>query len=282
MIVRSSAGKLAKSQFYANFNDVDVYVEDKAAESKKLYVEIFNRALGGALSITQVFPLGPKSEVLRRCRADQGPRTRRAVYMVDGDYEYLLGEPVPALKRFYRLSRYCIENYLIDAAAIIDVLIDESIEHDEETIRKMFDFAKWQAKASLPLDSLISTLAIAHKRQCDKPTVKIDLSKITGPHSDQIDSTKVAALVAEYRSAIDTKYGDGTFSDMFAAIKARAAVSSEYFVSAYGSGKNLLMPLMRDRIARRTGINVDYPKFRVKLARRCDVTELTNLEAAIS
>lgn len=280
MIERSEASRYAKALFYINVNDIDVYVEDTASESKKVYVEILNRVFAKKFLISQVFPIGSKPTVLKRCVADQGPRARPAVYIVDGDYDVLFGKPLPALNRLYRLKRYCIENYLLDVNAVVDVLSDESIDLDEQQIRKRLDFPVWISKIGPALSSLTKTLGAAHVKQCGLSTVKINLSGIQGAHWDHVDGIKVLTLENSYQNAIDAQYGAGTFRGIVSNIHVVCHPPGELF-RLYASGKSLLMPLFLSRIKRRVGIEVDYQKFRVKLSRRCDVADFFDLPQCV-
>lgn len=281
MIERSEAANYAKSRFYEQFQDVDVYVEDTARESKKVYVELLSRVFGNKLSVQQVFPLGSKSTVVKRCRADQDYRDRPAVYIVDGDYDILLGKPPEPLLRYYRLRRYCVENYLLEGEALIDVLCDESTDHDEGQVRRLLDYDSWCERVAARLTTLVAVLAAATKKQCGLPTVKIDLADIQGDQWDHVCESKVEALRDRYRVAMDEAFGEGTFDDLFRTMQVAAASPEDAFIR-FLSAKSILLPMLRSRIKRRLGLEVNYPQLRVKLARRCDVSELLDLPAAVS
>ena len=279
MIVRSEDARYAKSLFYASYNDVDVFVEDTAEESKKIYVEILSRVFEKKLSIDQVFPVGPKPTVIKRCRADQGDRPRPAVYIVDGDYDVLFNVDLPKLKRLYRLDRYCIENYLIDPKAVIDVAVDEDIRLDEKQVQAKFDFDGWTKKIAGPLEKVVVALAVSCKKQCGLPTVKIDMARIQGAHFDHVDPAKVDSFEKEYEKAVDVQFGSGAFRELASALEQRPAKVD--FFRAYASGKSLLMPLLLCRLKRRLGLEVEYRKLRVKLARRCDVSDLDDIKGCV-
>jgi hypothetical protein len=182
MIKRSEAALVAKAKFFTAFNDIDVYVEDTANESRKVYVELLNRVFDKKILISQVFPIGSKPTVIRRCEADQGDRARPAVYIVDGDYDCLATGPSKLL-RLYRLRRYCIENYLVDPRAVIDVVNDDSIHEDEAEIEKKIDFDGWLQKISPALSTLVLAMIAGMRRQCGLPTVRVKSSRYSRPAS---------------------------------------------------------------------------------------------------
>lgn len=281
MIGWSDAAKYARSVFYARFNDVDIFVEDTANESRKVYVELLNRVLGKKLSVTQIFPIGSKPTVVKRCASDQGVRARPAIYIIDGDYDSALQMPMPPLIRLYRLDAYCIENYLLDPAAIVDVISDETVEHDEVRIAQDLDLLGWLNHVASPMTKLLTALIAAYRCQCGLPTVKFDLNRIQGLHRDHVDPAKVDSLVAEYAAKIDLKFGVDAYRSLAASVRPRG-VSDEVFFTRHCSGKYVLMPLLRSRIARKSPTAIEYPNFRVKLARRCDVSELSGIAAAVA
>lgn len=282
MIRRSDAANYAKASFYTAFNDIDVFVEDTANESRKVYVEILSRVFGNKVLISQIFPIGSKPTVLKRCRADQEDRERPALYIVDGDYDCFSDGSAEVLQRLYRLRRYCIENYLIDPVAVIDVLNDDSLDLDETGIREELDLHSWLKCIAPSLSMIVLALIASNKKQCGMSTVRLDLNQIQGEFRDHIDPEKSIVLVEGYRLAIDGRWGIGSYEALVAELKASIGERDEDIFLRYMSAKAVLMPLLRSRIKRRAGVDVDYPRFRVRLARRCDVSEFADMPAAVS
>jgi hypothetical protein len=107
--------------FYAEFNDVNFYVEDH--EQENLYYEIL-RKLFKSLRIARIFPLGGKPAVLQHATssANEGIEGFRA-YIIDRDFDHLLGKQVGHPNVFY-LDRFCIENHLLEPAAIVELVIE--------------------------------------------------------------------------------------------------------------------------------------------------------------
>lgn len=281
MLERNDSAKHAKAKFFEAFNDIDVFVEDTARESRKVYCELLTRALGNHVTVTQVFPIGSKEVVLARCAADQGVRARRAVYIVDGDYELLTGSPPPGLRRLFRLPRYSIENYLCDEAALVDVISDETIRDDRAQVEVRFEFDHWVANVSKPLADLLTACFAAHCHQCGMPSVNVQLSLITGEWPDHVDATKTDALVASYATKVDGHSGAGTFSALKSRVAAARGGDDYKYVRRYGPAKTLLFPLLLRRVRRRHGLNLNERLLRCKIARRCDIAELREIEAAI-
>ena len=118
---RSPHGLAALDVFFDDFNDVHFFVED--ADQENLYEIVIGRMFPD-ITIARIFPLGGKSAVLLH---SQEPNTRvsapRSVYLLDKDFDDLLGKIVHRENLFY-LDRYCIENYLIDVTAIVEVVVE--------------------------------------------------------------------------------------------------------------------------------------------------------------
>jgi hypothetical protein len=233
--------------------------------------------------VAQVFPLGSKSVVVRRCQSDQGVRLRKAVYIVDGDYDLLCDVPLPKLKRLYRLDRYSIENYLCDCSALLDVISDESIKFDRQHIEKKYDFSAWKKCASSLLADIVAACAIAHQfRVSGLPTVNLDLNLIMGRVRDHIDQTKALSVVANYQAAVDAHAGQHAFETSLSVISRKNLGDSFDFVQRYAPAKTLLWPYMVSRANRKLGFGMEGRLLRCKLARRCDIAEFSALKQALA
>ena len=107
--------------FYDEFNDVHFFVEDEDQEN--LY-EIILRGMFPDLKIARVFPLGGKQAVLdHQPQIAAGQATPRSIYLVDKDFDDLLGTKVQKPMLFY-LDRYCIENYFTEPDALLEVVVE--------------------------------------------------------------------------------------------------------------------------------------------------------------
>ena len=55
---RSETSKSAKSVFFEDVNDIDIFIEDTAIGFEKIYAILFSRVFSDAYSVEKVFPLG--------------------------------------------------------------------------------------------------------------------------------------------------------------------------------------------------------------------------------
>jgi hypothetical protein len=118
---RSQRGLAALDIFYDEFNDVNFYVEDE--EQENLYFEVF-RKLFKRVRIARIFPLGGKSAVFQHAMStgNQEIKGFRA-YIVDRDFDHFLEKQFVHPNVFY-LDRFCIENYVLEPSAIVEVVIE--------------------------------------------------------------------------------------------------------------------------------------------------------------
>lgn len=111
----------ARDIFYYNLNEVNFYVEDEDQEN--LYQLILCQ-LFPKIQITQIFPLGGKINVIAHAMdADNQSNSYRSIYLVDKDFDDLLGNIVKKANVFY-LPKYCIENFLLEEAAVVEVAVE--------------------------------------------------------------------------------------------------------------------------------------------------------------
>lgn len=120
---RSSDALAALDIFYDDFNDVHFFVED--VDQENLY-EVVLRRMFPDLRIARIFPLGGKQAVLNHTpEVTAVGAAPRSVYLVDKDFDDLLGKKVKKPMLFY-LDRYCIENYLADPDAMVEVVVESA------------------------------------------------------------------------------------------------------------------------------------------------------------
>ncbi len=118
---RSEDGMAALDIFYAEFNDINFYVEDEDQEN--LYKVIFGK-LFKRIRIERIFSLGGKRALLKHAasEANQSIKCFRA-YVVDRDFDHLLGNQFEHPNVFY-LDRFCIESHLLEPTAIVELVIE--------------------------------------------------------------------------------------------------------------------------------------------------------------
>ena len=112
-------------KLFDDYNSCHIFVEDAGMEN--LYKEILRRC---GLSIRKVFSKNGKGEVLR---AAQASNDRRCIFVVDRDWDDLLGN-IHSLRNLIVLQKHSIENYLIHYEAFCAIIIGDKPKIQIETL----------------------------------------------------------------------------------------------------------------------------------------------------
>ena len=100
-------------------NLVSVYVEDEGKEY--FYDEIMKRLLRDNAVHTKVFGLGGKMQVVEKFNQQKRVALSRKFFLIDGDFDELLGHVNPTHSHFHQLSRYDIESFLLEEYAFCKI-----------------------------------------------------------------------------------------------------------------------------------------------------------------
>jgi len=156
----SDDGLSSRDIFFGVFNDVDFYVEDE--EQENLYLEIFGKLFSN-LRIDQIFPLGGKINVISHANDEINSRNGRVlIYVVDKDFDDLLGAKVSNKNVFY-LSKYCIENFLIEEDSLIEVAVEAQPKKKRAVISEELGFAQFIDEIIADLDLLFRLFFLVQK-----------------------------------------------------------------------------------------------------------------------
>lgn len=109
-----------------HYNDVDIFVEDTGNHNMWLLID--RSLLPDGTKLESVNMLGGRDAVTKACELDQISNGRKKIYIIDGDFDFLLGKK--PLKYFYRIKSNNIENLLINE----DSLIPMALEHQPKKL----------------------------------------------------------------------------------------------------------------------------------------------------
>lgn len=263
----------------AAFNDAEIYVEDTTC--RNMHLIIYRRILGERVRLRSVNQVGDRRRVLAACMADQADDGRRKLYLIDGDFDCLLGRRVPRLRFLYRLKTYDIENLLIYETAVVGVGMAARPNDDEVAIAHDFDFAVWQkeiVRAFLPLfvvyaavyciEPTLQTVGYAVHRLCDLVQAELVPS-----------GTKIRARLRGLLREIRRRGHWAAYVQARTIIMRRVSRAShkERFIS----GKRYILPILAQRMRRvlRSRGNDDHLK--VQLAGHSPITSEAGLVRAL-
>lgn len=268
---RSDAAKSAKSVFFEEYNDIDIYIEDTAVGYKKLFAEIFSRVFSGKYRVAEVFPLGSRNKVIDECKKIQGELTRPSLYIIDGDlflFDKGICEELPGL---YILPFYCIENLLIDQNCLLKLLNEEDPVRRCEQLKLDFDFSAWVEENSKHLVRLFIEYAICFRLCPEKQTVKFPVKNLVSSSSGVVDELKVNARILEISKYVIEKVGAELYAELKTEIEERVPIDSNSLLR-YVSGKDYLIPLLFTRfksVAKKT--KIQKLNFMLRLALSCNI-----------
>ncbi|EEX92511.1 hypothetical protein VIOR3934_15856 [Vibrio orientalis CIP 102891 = ATCC 33934] len=280
MLERKSNAKKAKSKFFQQYNEIDIYIEDTAVGYKKLFTKLMSRYFKGKYQVENVFPLGGRLEVIKACHDDQVKSDRPRIYIIDGDLYLLTGEK-HNLKGLYILPRYCIENHLICSESILKIMEEEDPEKEIETLRKIFDFNGWVNSNKENLLLLYIEYAIAKKIAPHIKTVSHGHKCLINDNTGIVDSEKIQNHIKEVRVSTIQATDIETYEEARSEVSQIVSFSDCDFLS-YISGKDVLMPLLLMRLKKNVKTNSTNIAIKHRLSNNCSVDTFKDLNLAVN
>lgn len=190
--------------FYQGYVAATFFVEDDDHES--VYERILLKLLPMAKSFAVVC-LGGKSKAIAHAKEPR-PEGMQHIYLLDKDYDDLLGELVDIPDVFY-LRAYSIENYLVDFRAITAVAVEMNAREltMAKALTRCADFPAYYDKLCLNLKELARIFVVARRNRVSTQTTKMQVSEIlTG--SDQDRPIPTDEWVAQFKLRVQSKaYG---------------------------------------------------------------------------
>lgn len=271
----SDAAKFARSKFYEDVNDIDIYVEDEDAATGRLFAVLLSRVFPDTVRIDTVFGLGGRTEVVKRFQQDDRSGGRQRLYIVDGDFACVADGAAAHVipDGIFRLSRYCIENYLVDADAFFEVAHDEDGERTIPKLRNDADWDGWITELGRRLVRLFSAYAAAECLGAGIPTVSRPLEEIARDAEGLVDEAAIEQVIEDLRTATNARFGEGVFEAKLTAIEERVQELDDAHLTL-PSGKRHLLPLLIKRLKWLTKSRTANKSLVMRLARFADATRL--------
>ena len=277
MLEYSAAALAVRPQFFAPYNDITIVVEDTAGEN--LYTQIIKRLIGDKLAIYSVLGVGGKTQVLQRFESNGTTSSQMEFYIVDGDFDELIGRTCPSSRYFYRLSRYDIESFLIEEIAICIVAEEERPRKNLEQHRDALQIYNWESETVLLWSRLVSCMLLLQR--IGDGELKMDLGVETYRSGDDVvpDKSKIESAIArvfQSQSMLDRETFERDLETMASSL---GETHSERL--RWVSGKDVLIPLATRLLRRHTGRNFRTESLCFRLAKHCEFLELQELRQRI-
>ena len=277
MLKYSDDGLAARPAFFASYNDITIIVEDTGKES--FYTQILNRLLGGKLRIYKVIGVGGKEQVFRRFERSGGKSLAREFYLVDGDFDELLGRACPGSNRFYRLHRYDMESFLIEEHPICIIAEEESPRTNAVEFRDLLQIQSWETEAVNAAVRLAACAALLQELDDRRIEISQSIEQYVSGNKTIPDKAMIESQIAQVRetqSVVEHEEFDRLLEQMVARMGASNRERRRWI-----SGKNILVPLMTRLLRQHTGRNVEKESLCFRLAKNCEFSELAVLRDLI-
>lgn len=275
----SQRAKQAIVGLWRPLQDIDVFVEDSGREA--FYSELLKRIAPAKVRIEKVFPLSGRTSVIEKAKQHDFSK-RAALFLIDGDLEWVKGESAPVCSGLYRLEAYCIENLLISELAIVRFLAEQNAT-DETSASTSLDFPRWREEVTQKLLPLFAAFATLNRINPDEPTVSRGVTELLANQDGipVLDTTKIIAvrceIISKAKSAgsLDSEAVDRVYAETLARLQALKVPCDAI------SGKDYLFHLIDFRIRLFTSVKCTRKSMMFRLAKNCDPTRFEGLTAAL-
>jgi len=269
---RSLSARSAKSVFFEEYNDIDIFVEDTAFGYEKIFMELFSRVFSGVYKVSNVFPLGSRGAVIAEYEQHLSEIKRPTLYIVDGDL-HLINQNTQNRTGLYTLPYYCVENLLIDEEAILRLINEENAILSKEALIEAFDYQGWVSKNSSLLIDLFIDYGVAFSACPSIQTVAFDISNLVSSNSGDVDPQKVANRKKEVVDATVERIGIDEYQRHRNRIESFALNNPNAFCT-FVSAKDYTLPLLLMRIRKLTCTRAPNINIKLRLALSCDLANI--------
>lgn len=202
----SESALLNRVLFYSNYNDINIFVEDECKEF--IYENIFQRMFNYQIRINKILPMRGKSGVEKAfreygCLYDEKP----AIYLVDGDFDLVMGKEMINNQNYIYLEKYNIESYYIDEKAVLKYMAGK-MKITQNKVSEKIKYSEWEDMIYEALKELFINYMVAQNVFTEEKNVGIS------PHSyfyknGYINIEKIEMYINSLKSRIfdyDIKY----------------------------------------------------------------------------
>ena len=277
-IDRGKEGRQLESVFYEYRNSINIYTED-CDKDKKFYVTLLRRLLSDTnIVINDIHPLGSCNEVVEACKIDKSSNPK--LYIIDGDI-FNMTSPRAAINHLFVLDSYCIENYVIDSDAYYKTYDELDYIHSKDEIRKLVDYNQMMSEAIAPFMDLFRHFSLS-KEFLNCYRVKTAACILNQEGIIDVDKVEIEKKVVQ-RDIIQGGIDKNTFLSKLEE-KKKMFPDNYTNLMKYVSGKNYLIPYVREYTNKKLSLRLGLPKegWKYLYAKNCQLDRLSPLKLAIT
>lgn len=258
--------------------DIDVYVEDQ--DDEVFYRALLQRLSGSKIRIARVLGLGGRQAVM--AAATTHPQDGRpTLFIVDGDFEWVRGDPAPAAPSLIRLDAYCIENFLVCEEAIALVVSQDAVLSPDDA-KLTVGLEAWLDEISDPLIQLFAAFATSNRLNPPAATVSMGVGVLCNASRrgkpQELAQAKVERVTTKLLAEAAAVAGAEATRQLYEEILARTRALSRPIDIV--SGKDFLLPLVNARL-QSVGCRVSRRALRMRLASSFRTDRLLALQRAM-
>jgi hypothetical protein len=253
-------------------------VEDVNDEA--FYRTLLNQISQGKIKIARVFALGGRDKVIQAA-IDHDFSKRKALFVIDGDLDWVRGIQPPQIVGLHRHDAYCIENLLICEKALAKILSQEVVCTEDDAIQ-MLDLKAWAQSIKNPLIELFSAFATVHEIAHEIPTVSQGVGNLCTaqirPRVTTLDAKKVELARDAALAAVEAKSDKLKVQTTYKKYLTR--IHSLKFPLNAVSGKDFLLPLL-DFFLQAHGCRIKRKSLRMRMATAGEIERFSRLSEAM-
>lgn len=271
---RNVIGNSAKSVFFEDVNDIDIYIEDTAPGYEKIFSLLFSRVFHGKYKLEKVFPLGGRGAVIERFESyKDSTSTRPSLFIIDGDLYILTGDLHENQTGLYKFPFYCVENILIDPDAVHSILDEEDPINPKDVLINKFNYSEWLESNEDCLFQLFLEYAVTFKINPTEQSVAYSVNNLVSNNSGCIDKNKLDKRIKSLREKAVEFVGEIEYE------KAKEIVLNNLETNSFKkidciSGKDYLLPLFTTRMKSVVKTKIPNINFKLRLAKVCDIEKI--------
>jgi hypothetical protein len=270
-------------RFFRHKNDIDIFVED--ANDTEFYLALLSRITSKmGLKLGKILSLGNRDNVVNACLHDQAQRDTKRLYIIDADLYLITNDNPKGLKHLFIHDGYCIENFLIDENAFLEIMHDGYIM-PKEILKKTFTFDNFLKEISQPLVDLFLHYALVFKLQLPIQTVKYSVAHLCKQVSNVtvLDSVKVNTRIDSLKIELLKSISEEDYNEKIYALRQQWTSNKDVLLKIV-SAKDYILPLFHFRFSKITGgksFKITRESLRLRLAKICCLKKLIPLETFI-
>ena len=278
MLRYSDQGLSARPIFFSHYNEITIIVEDTGKEH--FYTEVFKRLFQEDLRITRVLGVGGKNQVLTRMSKGGGEFSGRPeFYVVDGDFDELINEPVSNSRFFYRLRRYDIESYLVEETAICTVAQEQSPSLSIPDLKRSLKLDEWVNKVVEASVDIAACAALLQKLDDRQTKFSQSIEQHIGSDLILPDASTIQGDIGRVANEQTSVEAEEFYKLLEGMVKRIGTSHSERL--RWISGKHILIPLIIRLLRLETRSNLKKESLCFRLAKDCEFPELVELRDRI-